>query len=123
MFCTNCGEAIADGSIVCPACHFDLTAGQAVVYASQTNIEAIIAGDNRTTVAGNNRYSTTPQVNDEPSTGLNVLSFLLPIVGFIAYGVSHLQTPLRAKAALNWALIGTAIGIIVWILIFAASEF
>ncbi len=43
MFCMKCGEAIPDNSKVCPLCGADLGehAQQAVVYASQKEIESV----------------------------------------------------------------------------------
>ena len=49
---------------------------------------------------------------DEPSTGLNILSFLIPIVGLILYIVYHDKTPEKAKAIGKWALIGFAVGLV-----------
>lgn len=50
---------------------------------------------------------------DVPSTGLNILSFLLPLVGLILYIVYHEKAPAKAKAIGKWALIGFVVGIIV----------
>lgn len=50
---------------------------------------------------------------DIPSTGLNVLSFLLPIVGLILFIVYHEKAPTKANAIGKWALIGFVVGLIV----------
>ena len=55
--------------------------------------------------------SVADTVHDIPSTGLNVLSFLLPIVGLILYIVDHNKCPNKANAAGKWALIGFVVGI------------
>lgn len=43
---------------------------------------------------------------DIPSAGLNVLSFLIPLVGLILYIVNCNTAPNKAKAIGKWALIG-----------------
>ena len=54
--------------------------------------------------------------NDEKSVGMNILSVLLPIVGYIVYFVWRKETPIRAKSVLTSALIGSAIGILLTII-------
>jgi hypothetical protein len=49
---------------------------------------------------------------DEPSTGLNIISLLLPIVGLILYLVYHDKTPKKANAIGKFALIGFGIGLV-----------
>ena len=55
---------------------------------------------------------------DVESTGLNVLSFFIPIVGLILYIVFNNKTPLKAKAIGKWALIG--VGASVGLTLFSA---
>ena len=43
---------------------------------------------------------------DTPSTGLNILSFLIPLVGLILFLSWQNTTPIKAKAVGKWALIG-----------------
>ena len=52
-----------------------------------------------------------PPAEDVPNKGLNILSFFMPIVGFIIYATSHQQTPIKAKAALKMSIVG----ICVWV--------
>lgn len=49
---------------------------------------------------------------DNPSIGLKVLSFFIPIVGLILYLVKKDQTPVSAKEYGKWALIGFIVGIV-----------
>ena len=49
---------------------------------------------------------------DIPSAGLNILSFLLPIIGLILYIVYQGKTPNKAKAIGKWALIGFVVGLV-----------
>lgn len=41
------------------------------------------------------------QQEDKPSTGLNILAFLFPLVGLILYLCFQKTTPVRAKAIAN----------------------
>lgn len=60
---------------------------------------------------------TSPNtVPDELSTGLNVLSFFIPLVGLVLYLVYHDKTPNRANAIGKWALIGVGVDVALWIL-------
>ncbi len=51
------------------------------------------------------------QQEDKPSTGLNILAFLFPLVGLILYLCFQKTTPVRAKAISKWALIGFIVAI------------
>jgi len=56
--------------------------------------------------------ASTPSIEDEPSTGLNILAFLIPILGLILFIVYNGKTPIKAKAIGKWALIGFFSGLI-----------
>ncbi len=57
------------------------------------------------------------QQEDKPSTGLNILAFLFPLVGLILYLCFQKTTPVRAKAIGKWALDGFAVGAALSILV------
>lgn len=63
-------------------------------------------------------YPYPPQVNpnDKKSTGLNIISFFIPLVGLILYLTQKDQTPIKAKACGKAALIGFIVGIVVSII-------
>ncbi|MHC1723713.1 MAG: hypothetical protein AB9836_10995 [Aminipila sp.] len=90
MYCQKCGKEIHDETIVCVGCGCPVKP-----LASQSN------------------------VIDEPSTGLNILSFFFPVVGLILYLVFMDKTPKRAKKIGNFALIGFTIVCVSWILLMA----
>lgn len=48
---------------------------------------------------------------DTPSTGLNILSFLIPLVGLILFLSWQNTTPIKAKAVGKWALIGVCVAV------------
>ena len=53
------------------------------------------------------------QQEDQPSTGLNVLAFLFPLIGLILYPSFKKTMPVRAKAIEKWTLIGFVAGIVI----------
>ena len=53
------------------------------------------------------------QQEDKPSTGLNVLAFLFPLIGLIMYLSFKKTTPVRAKALEKWTLIGFIVGLVI----------
>lgn len=53
---------------------------------------------------------------DVPSVGLNIVSFLFPIIGLILYLVYYQNSPIKANALGKWALISFGINIVVLIL-------
>ena len=66
----------------------------------------------QTTYQQSVNYATyNPQ--DVPSTGLNVLAFLIPLVGLILYCVNLSIAPNKAKAIGKWALIGFIVGLVI----------
>lgn len=88
MYCKNCGKEIHDEAVVCVGCGTE-------VYPQKN-----------------------PHIIDEPSTGLNILSFLIPFLGLILYLVWNNATPQKAKSIGKWALAGFVIGIIgtiIWV--------
>lgn len=48
---------------------------------------------------------------DKPSVGLNILSFIFPIVGWILYFVYRDDRPNRASACSKWAWISVGISV------------
>ena len=88
-YCSHCGKEIFDEAVICPNC------GCAV--------------------AGNDLKRITRK--DTPSTGLNILSFFIPIVGLILYLLLKDEEPKKANAVGKWALIGVGVGLGLWIII------
>lgn len=54
---------------------------------------------------------------DVPSTGLNILAFLLPLVGLILYLVDKDKTPNKAAQIGKWTLIGFLVGLVGYFLL------
>lgn len=87
MFCAKCGKEISDEAVVCTNCGCAVNGGKTISSAA--------AGE------------------DIPNGGLNVLGFLIPIVGLIMYCVMHSQTPRKANQIGLFSLIGFIVGLIV----------
>lgn len=86
--CNTCGATVPDNATVCPYC------GNAVTPTQPSN-ELYTAKE------------------DEPSTGLNILSFFVPVAGWIMYFVFRDETPIKAKACSKWAWIGFGIQFVI----------
>ena len=92
MFCSKCGKEIMDEAVVCTNC------GCAVNGAK--NISAAAAGE------------------DIPNVGLNILGFIIPLIGLVMYCVMHNSTPRKANQIGLFSLIGFILN---FILILALS--
>ena len=57
-------------------------------------------------------YGGMPNNADVPSSGMNVLAFLFPIVGLVLYLTWKDQYPVKAKAVGKWGLIGFIAGFV-----------
>ena len=88
MFCTKCGKEIMDEAVICVHCG-----------CSTQNPQTIV-----------------PANNDAPSTGMAVLGFFIPLVGFIIWLINKDTKPLMAKSAGKGALIGFIVSLIFSIL-------
>lgn len=60
-------------------------------------------------------------INDMPNRGLNIISFLFPVVGAIMYFVLHEKEPTKAAAIGKWALYGLGICVVCYILLAACG--
>lgn len=91
-YCRECGKEIIEEAVLCPHCG-----------CPTENYKAV-------------------QEQDAPSTGLNVLSFLIPLAGLIIYLMDKDRMPQRARAAGKWALIGVgvSVGLVVLYIILGA---
>ena len=59
--------------------------------------------------------------NDEPNKGLNIIAFLLPVVGAIMYFIYHEKEPKKAAAIGKWALYGLGFTVICYVLLTACG--
>ena len=80
-YCTHCGKELVDEAVVCPGC------GCGAGTISKVKVAANAA-------------------TDVPNVGLNIISFLLPIVGLVLYILEHERAPKKAKSLGVWAAFG-----------------
>ena len=90
MYCSNCGNKLNDNEDVCLKC-------------------GVMVKKN-TTPSSNN-------VEDKPLVILNILSFINPVVGLILYLSMKSSTPNRAKKCGKYALIGTIVSAVIFIIV------
>lgn len=55
--------------------------------------------------------------DDKPSIGLNILSFLIPLVGLVLYFAIKKQTPNKAQSLIKW----TIASIIIYVVFYSCS--
>lgn len=93
--CPECGHEISDRAERCPHCGYPMKNHTQPPIYQQPPV---------------NYSAYKPQ--DIPSTGLNILAFLIPLVGFILYCVNVSIAPNKAKAIGKWTLIGFTVGLV-----------
>ncbi len=90
MYCRNCGNKLEEGTQFCPYCG--------------TPVDPQVGTS----------YYNASQVEDRPSIGLTILSFLFPFIGIIYYVVKHKDVPEKAKACLIASLVSILINIVAY---------
>lgn len=83
VHCRECGEMISETAPICPKC------------GAKQNISS----------------SSSIAEDQDPNIGLNIVSFIWPLVGLIFYFVYKEGSPRRAKECGKWALIGFLVGV------------
>jgi len=58
-------------------------------------------------------YDILPEIeiDKDPNAGLNIVSFLWPLIGLILYIAYNDKSPRRAKSCGKWAIVGTIVGV------------
>ena len=116
--CPDCGRMISDRAIECVGCGRPIS-NNTTVSNSRVQTSYTPSYQNYNTPQNNYGYQNTPynQEPDIPSPGLEVLSFLFPILGLILFCVYSARTPIKAGRIGKAALIGFLIGILLIILL------
>lgn len=140
--CSNCGKELQENTKFCPHC------GTKIEEKEET-LEDILSGKVKSAAeslnanVGNMKFcshcgkqilkdavvcphcgcATEPKasVTDESNKGLNIISFLLPIVGAILYLVYNEKEPKKAAALGKWALYGLGFTVICYVLLVACA--
>ena len=74
-----------------------------------------------TTQAIPNTSVTVATSGEGATTGMKILSFLIPLVGLILFIVDKDKKPVAAKDELMWAGIGFGVGIVLYIITVAGA--
>ena len=91
MYCAKCGKEIMDEAVICPGCGCPV-AGKSIQQAG---------------------------AEEDVANGiLNIVGFLLPIIGLILFCVMISKTPNKAKQIGIFSLVGFLINAVVWPLLF-----
>ncbi len=98
MFCIHCGKELAGNATYCTYCGKSMASTGIPKSSEQSE-------------------SLSSDPTDTPSIGLNILSFILPLLGLILWCVYSNKSPIKAKSIGKSALIGFAIGIVLNIII------
>jgi hypothetical protein len=142
-FCGNCGTELKEGQAFCPNCGAPtgLAPAQTFQNAAGNNPPQPDTFDDLKEKAGdvfgridtgfgnaadkvndfvNNQIVSLPNEAVDPDDGnvtwMNVIAFLLPIVGLIIYFVNRARKPVMSKNVLKWTLIGIVAGLVLRIL-------
>lgn len=94
-FCRNCGKQVDDNMTVCPYCGTNMATGAPAASAN-----------------------TQP---DEVSVGLCIVSFLIPLFGWIYWAVVNSKTPKRGRACGIAGFVGFGLGLVVNIIMTIAG--
>lgn len=100
MVCNKCNTVVQDGGQFCPNCGNNLNGGTAV----------------NNNVSVNDNLSSNNQ--DKTNIWLVVLSWFIPIAGFIIFFVQKKSSPKTAKASGICALISAILNVIIVVLVF-----
>ena len=105
-YCNYCGSQIMDDAVVCPRCGCAVTPNR-----ENPNPTGAPMGGPVNSPMGYPMNNPMNNPMDVPSTGLNVLAFLFPLIGLILYLIDKDKTPIKCKEIGKWALIGFCVGI------------
>ena len=102
--CPKCGSYFSAQNTNCPKC------GQLVK--SQVSKNPLPNPSTIPTSGPMPDSSPTPVQIDKQSIGLNIISFLIPFVGWILYFVKKGNSPIQAKGCGLWGTIGFIVNLI-----------
>lgn len=108
MYCHQCGKEVSDEAKFCPYCGAQLSQSD-FQENTQQNMNYQPNGTYQPLQQGQPRYNE----EDAPSVGFAILSFFIPIAGFILFLVWNKELPLKAKSCLK----GFVIGIVTYVVV------
>ncbi len=119
MYCRECGNGIKAHAEICPNCGVrplnSTNFCQSCAAPTNANQELCVKCGAGLKTAGNR---VVPAGEDRPSGLLNITVCCFPIVGIILYFIWKNEKPKSARAACTWAIVGTSIGVLLYIIAF-----
>lgn len=117
--CPGCGSMISTKAAACPKCGYAMNSS--LPNNSYTNNGGTPQSNYPPQQPVQQSYPpqqpyyppVQPQQEDKASVGLCILSFLIPLVGWILYFVKRKDTPVKAKACSTWAWVGFAVNLVI----------
>ena len=110
-YCRKCGEDAKLSNTICPYCGFETIDGHD--YCQNCGGQTL-EGQIQCTECGLRLLS----IKAKEIETISLISFFLPIVGFIIYAVLNDSNPGKAKSALNGALVGLVVGFFIFLYLF-----
>ena len=122
MYCRECGNGVKDNADICTNCGVRPlnSTNYCQSCGTKTNEKQELCVN-----CGVGLHSAISSPNDKPSVLLNLAVCCFPLVGIILYFVWKNEKPKSAKSVCLWAIIGTALGVVLYIIAFVlgmASE-
>ncbi len=108
--CRRCGADVETPNSICPYCGFDVYDGYNYCPECGGNT---LEGQKQCT---NCKASLLSPISQDDASALGLISFLIPLVGFIIYAVLSDSKPAKAKIALNGALAGLVVGGLIFLI-------
>lgn len=105
MYCKKCGKEIESDSRFCSSCSAKVEVEVKKVYCTHCG-EKIDYNLSTCPFCGKVVMSGSSLEDDKESLLLEVLSFLIPIMGFILWAITKDKTPIKANGIIKWAAAG-----------------
>ncbi len=127
MICQHCGKELREDDVFCPLCGMRIEAAAPQNDSSQQNDMVALPQENtysQPQPSFNNQgqnasdmnatpdisyqmmyYKENPQWVDEPHVMMNIVSFFIPMAGFIVYIFDKKRCPIKAKSVLKCAFL------------------
>jgi|GEM_PF-2695959 len=114
--CRNCGASINNNERICYNCGFDPLDGSYYCQncGSKTAERQIVCLNCRAklvSITNTNKNYLSNNELDQNNKDLNIISFLLPIIGLVLYIIYHQNYPVKSKGIVKWSFTGLILGV------------
>lgn len=105
MYCKKCGKEIENDSRFCSGCGAKVEVEIKKAYCTYCGKE-IDANLNTCPFCSKKVITGILSEDDQENLLLEILSFLIPIMGLVLWAVTKDKTPIRANGIIKWAAVG-----------------